>query len=114
MTYNLGNYRSKKGKIYRRWWWFIYICINKGPYSYLGGVRMVNKLCDAERRELTEAEKILLRHGSLHNPKGIKVVPSLSKTEYFEPCFDCGQKISEEVLGIYPDTIQCMDCIKEG
>lgn len=75
MTYNLGNYRSKKGKIYRKLWWFIYVCIDKGPYTFLGGVRIVNGLCDTEKRELTEAEKLLLRHGSLLNPKDIKVTP---------------------------------------
>lgn len=85
MTYNLGNYRSKNGKIYRRWWWFIFICIDEGPYSFLGEVSEVNRLCDAEssksKNELTEAAKLLLRHGSLHNPKNIKVVPSLSEKE---------------------------------
>lgn len=48
MTYNLGNYRSKNGKIYRKLWWFIYVRIDDGPYSFLGGVREVNRLCDVE------------------------------------------------------------------
>lgn len=44
MTYNLGIYRSRNGKIYKKWWWFIYICIDKGPYSFLDGVKEVNRL----------------------------------------------------------------------
>ncbi len=45
MTYNLGNYKYYKFKLYKKIFWFIYKCIDKGPYSYLVGVRKVNKLC---------------------------------------------------------------------
>lgn len=46
MLYNLGNYRYSKGKIYKQVWWFIYKCIDLGPYSYLTGVDIVNTLGD--------------------------------------------------------------------
>jgi hypothetical protein len=42
MVYNLGCYRYKNGKIYEQVWWFIYKCIDRGPYTYLDGVRQVN------------------------------------------------------------------------
>lgn len=44
--YNLKNYRFNNGKIYKRLWWFIYKCIDKGPYKYLDGVKEVNKLVE--------------------------------------------------------------------
>lgn len=44
MLYNLGNYRYSKGKIYKQVWWFIYRCVDHGPYTYLNGVRIVNTL----------------------------------------------------------------------
>jgi len=50
VVYNLGNYRSHRGKIYKKVWWFIYKCIDKGPYDFMEGVRIVNGLCDNERR----------------------------------------------------------------
>lgn len=43
--YNLGNYRYKNLGIYKKVFWFIYKCIDKGPYSYLQGVKRVNELC---------------------------------------------------------------------
>ncbi len=51
VPYNLGRYRWKRSKIYEQVWWFIYKCIDKGPYTYMQGVRKVNGLCDKERRE---------------------------------------------------------------
>jgi len=46
MRYNLGNYRyDSNGKIYKKVWWFIYKCIDKGPYNYLQGVKVVNEKC---------------------------------------------------------------------
>lgn len=46
MIYNLGNYRYKKGKIYKKVFWFIFKCIDKGPYPYMTGVKKVNNLCN--------------------------------------------------------------------
>jgi hypothetical protein len=43
MIYNLGRYRYDRGKIYKKVWWFIFKCIDKGPYCYLEGVKIVNK-----------------------------------------------------------------------
>jgi hypothetical protein len=43
MRYNLGRYRYDRGKIYKKVWWFIFKCIDKGPYCYLEGVKIVNK-----------------------------------------------------------------------
>ena len=48
MVYNLCNYRYKNGKIYQKVWWFIYRCIDSGPYTYLEGVKQVNAHCNAE------------------------------------------------------------------
>lgn len=45
MIYNLGNYRYKNFKLYKRIWRFFYKCIDKGPYNYQEGVRKVNELC---------------------------------------------------------------------
>lgn len=39
--------------------------------------------------------------------------PNFTFKQDWPECFDCGQKIAEEILGIYPDTTICMDCIKE-
>jgi hypothetical protein len=50
LVYNVGNYRSHRGKIYKKVWWFIYKCIDKGPYSFMEGVRIVNDLNAVERR----------------------------------------------------------------
>lgn len=57
VPYNLGNYRSKNGRIYKKVWWFIYKCIDKGPYNFMGGVRKVNDLCDTERRSVPTKEE---------------------------------------------------------
>ena len=46
MRYNLGNYRYDNGKIYKKVWWFFYKCIDHGPYDYLRGTCIVNKLCN--------------------------------------------------------------------
>ena len=48
MMYNLGDYRYNKGKIYQRVWWIFFRCIDRGPYSYMEGVRKVNKLARVE------------------------------------------------------------------
>jgi len=45
MRYNLGDYRYDNFKIYRKWWWFFYLCIDEGPYPYIEGVVEVNRLC---------------------------------------------------------------------
>jgi len=47
--YNLGRYRAYKGRIYRQIWWFIYKCIDKGPYGFLEGIARVNDLASQER-----------------------------------------------------------------
>lgn len=44
MQYNVGNYRYDKGNIYKRVWWFIYKHIEKGTFTYMQGVRKVNRL----------------------------------------------------------------------
>ena len=44
MQYNVGRYRYDKGNIYKQVWWFIYKRIEKGNYTYMQGVRKVNKL----------------------------------------------------------------------
>ena len=49
MRYNLGPYRYESGKIYKKVWWFIYKCIDKGPYNYLQGVRIVNNQCHIDQ-----------------------------------------------------------------
>ena len=51
MIYNLGDYRFKNGKIYHKRWWFIFKCIDKGPYTYLEGVKQVNTHCARIQRE---------------------------------------------------------------
>jgi len=43
MDYNLGRYKYRSGKVYRKKLLF-YFCIDKGPYPYKEGVRQVNKL----------------------------------------------------------------------
>ena len=48
MVYNLGRYRYKNCKIYEKVWWFIFKCIDKGPYQYMEGVRIVNNHCKVE------------------------------------------------------------------
>ena len=48
MRYNLGNYRYDNGKVYVKWWWFIYRVIDEGPMSYMDGVKMVNSLAGVE------------------------------------------------------------------
>jgi len=48
MVYNLGNFRYKNGKIYKKVWWFIYRCWDSDHCGYLDGVRKVNKLCGIE------------------------------------------------------------------
>ena len=50
MRYNLGDFRYDNGRIYKRIWWFIYLCVNKGPYSHKEGVRKVNELCEIFER----------------------------------------------------------------
>ena len=45
MRYNLGDYRYDKSKIYRKCLWFIFECIDQGPYTYAEGVKVVNGLC---------------------------------------------------------------------
>lgn len=48
MTYNLGDYRYKNGKIYQRVWWIFFRCIDEGPHSYMEGVRLVNVAAGVE------------------------------------------------------------------
>ncbi len=45
MKYNLCDYRYSNGKIYKRWWWFIFDCIDNGPHTYMEGVKIINNLC---------------------------------------------------------------------
>lgn len=49
------------------------------------------------RKKLTEAGKLLLRHGSLLNPKDIKVVPSLDMHDSSE-LFNKGERVTLEVI----------------
>lgn len=48
MVYNLANYRYKDGKIYVQKWWIFFTCIDEGPYSFMEGVKIVNRLAGAE------------------------------------------------------------------
>ena len=45
MVYNLGNFRYKNGKIYKKVWWIFFRCVDTNHCSYLNGVRKVNRLC---------------------------------------------------------------------
>lgn len=45
MTYNLGEYRYRDGRIYRKRWLFFWKCIDEGLYRWKEGVRKVNRLC---------------------------------------------------------------------
>lgn len=44
MKYNVGNYRYNNGKIYKQVWWFLFKCIDEGPYNWKEGVKRVNFL----------------------------------------------------------------------
>ena len=46
-VYTLRNYRFKNGKIYHKRW-FMYKCIDKGPYTDVEGIKQVYTHCSLE------------------------------------------------------------------
>lgn len=58
------------------------------------------------RKKLTEAGKLLLRHGSLHNPNNVKVVPSLDIHDSSE-IFNKGERVTLEVVR---PKAKCSEC----
>lgn len=64
MPYDLGKYRYDKGKIYKQVLWFIYKCIDKGPYTHREGMNIVD---------------------SLHSPKSISFNSFVDELEKINP-----------------------------
>ena len=51
MVYRLKNYKYDNFSIYKQIIWKFYKCIDKGPYSYYAGVKIINELCGIKEKK---------------------------------------------------------------